>query len=110
LSFVFNPQFYILSVMPGYEVDFWNRSVECSQDKWVVSPEMTDQTDLPSPSSAHLSDPPDGGYGWVCVVAVFFINGFTWGIVAVSLPHFQPAQYDISDPLTSPSASSFPTT
>lgn len=26
--------------------------------------------------------PPDGGYGWVCVLACFGINGFTWGIVA----------------------------
>ncbi|KAL9632047.1 MAG: hypothetical protein Q9164_005556 [Protoblastenia rupestris] len=32
-----------------------------------------------------MSDPPDGGYGWVCVVAEFFINGFTWGIVAVGV-------------------------
>ena len=32
-----------------------------------------------------MSDPPDGGYGWVCVVAEFFINGFTWGIVAVGI-------------------------
>lgn len=28
--------------------------------------------------------PPDGGYGWVCVGAQFFINGFTWGVAAVS--------------------------
>ena len=28
-------------------------------------------------------DPPDGGYGWVCVAACFMINCFTWGIVAV---------------------------
>lgn len=27
-------------------------------------------------------EPPDGGYGWVCLVAVFFINGFVWGIIA----------------------------
>ncbi|KAI1274422.1 MFS transporter, MCP family, solute carrier family 16, member 6 [Xylaria sp. FL0933] len=25
--------------------------------------------------------PPDGGYGWVCVLAQFLINGFTWGVV-----------------------------
>ncbi|KAL9101021.1 MAG: hypothetical protein Q9163_003663 [Psora crenata] len=31
-----------------------------------------------------ISDPPDGGYGWVCVVAQFLINGFTWGVVAIS--------------------------
>ena len=28
--------------------------------------------------------PPDGGYGWVCVASVFIINGFTWGLTAVS--------------------------
>ena len=27
--------------------------------------------------------PPDGGYGWVCVAACFIINMFTWGIMAV---------------------------
>ncbi|RYC64466.1 hypothetical protein CHU98_g1744 [Xylaria longipes] len=25
---------------------------------------------------------PDGGYGWVCVLAQFLINGFTWGVAA----------------------------
>ena len=29
--------------------------------------------------------PPDGGYGWICVAAVFIINGFTWGVNAVRL-------------------------
>lgn len=41
-------------------------------------------------SDAYIEDvvdtpsdgPPDGGYGWVCVLACFIINGFTWGIVA----------------------------
>ncbi|OTA98200.1 hypothetical protein M426DRAFT_77107 [Hypoxylon sp. CI-4A] len=26
--------------------------------------------------------PPDGGYGWVIVLAQFLINGFTWGVAA----------------------------
>lgn len=37
------------------------------------------------------SPPPDGGYGWVCVVAVFFINAHTWGInssYGVFLAHY----------------------
>ncbi|MCJ1469948.1 hypothetical protein MMC07_008593 [Pseudocyphellaria aurata] len=36
-------------------------------------------------------DPPDGGYGWVCVAACFAINCFTWGVVStygVFLSHF----------------------
>ncbi|KAI1363257.1 MFS transporter, MCP family, solute carrier family 16, member 6 [Xylaria arbuscula] len=37
------------------------------------------------------SPPPDGGYGWFCVVAQFLINGFAWGVVAsygVYLAHY----------------------
>lgn len=29
--------------------------------------------------------PPEGGYGWVVCGAVALINGFTWGVAAVSL-------------------------
>lgn len=28
--------------------------------------------------------PPDGGYGWVCCGAISVLNGFTWGVAAVS--------------------------
>lgn len=28
--------------------------------------------------------PPNGGYGWVCVVCVFLINAHTWGLNFVS--------------------------
>ena len=35
---------------------------------------------------ALQADPPDGGYGWICVACCFFINGFTWGVVAVLSP------------------------
>ena len=45
--------------------------------------------DQPSPA-AHVKDrdyvPPNGGYGWVCVVCVFLINAHTWGINFVSWP------------------------
>ena len=27
-----------------------------------------------------VDEPPDGGYGWVCVACTFFINAHTWGI------------------------------
>lgn len=32
--------------------------------------------------------PPDGGYGWVCVACVFWINAHTWGINSVSILDF----------------------
>lgn len=28
----------------------------------------------------------DGGYGWVCVAAVFLINAHSWGINTVNIP------------------------
>ncbi|KAI9732478.1 MAG: hypothetical protein M1818_007516 [Claussenomyces sp. TS43310] len=28
----------------------------------------------------EAEEPPDGGYGWVCVACVFLINGHTWGV------------------------------
>lgn len=30
-----------------------------------------------------VEEPPDGGYGWVCVLSVFLINAHTWGINGV---------------------------
>ena len=30
--------------------------------------------------SASSNEPPDGGYGWVCVACCFLINAHTWGI------------------------------
>ncbi len=39
---------------------------------------------------AHAIDreyvPPDGGYGWICVICVFMINAHTWGLNFVGFP------------------------
>lgn len=44
--------------------------------------------DLDSPSSVYATDreyvPPNGGYGWLCVLCVFLINAHTWGLNFVS--------------------------
>ena len=55
----------------------------------IIRPEpMIDESqgvELPSTDSDSTAEPPpDGGYGWVCVASVFIINGFTWGVTAVS--------------------------
>lgn len=33
-----------------------------------------------SDEKKRMDHPPDGGYGWVCVVCCFLINAHTWGI------------------------------
>ena len=45
-----------------------------------------------APAETTPSPPPDGGYGWVCVLACFCVNAFTWGVVAVgsSFPSLNP--------------------
>lgn len=35
------------------------------------------------PYESNVAEPPDGGYGWVCVACCFFINAHTWGINSV---------------------------
>lgn len=47
--------------------------------------------------TADVPPPPDGGYGWVCVVACLLINMFSWGVVSVS-PLPQPLLTRISSP------------
>ncbi|KAJ9667858.1 hypothetical protein H2201_002044 [Coniosporium apollinis] len=39
-------------------------------------------TEIPQQAIEGPEPPPDGGYGWVCVLSVFIINGFSWGVLA----------------------------
>ena len=34
----------------------------------------------PAEKTTKIYEPPDGGYGWICVACSFFINAHTWGI------------------------------
>ncbi|KAI9820476.1 MAG: hypothetical protein M1826_000913 [Phylliscum demangeonii] len=43
-------------------------------------PSQLEQMDHASSLAGPTEEPPDGGYGWVCVVAVFLINAHTWGL------------------------------
>lgn len=48
--------------------------------------DISTETDEVSPQTLPAADeqePPDGGYGWVCVAATFWINAHTWGINSV---------------------------
>ncbi|KAL4883453.1 major facilitator superfamily domain-containing protein [Aspergillus karnatakaensis] len=41
----------------------------------VETPETNEQEQSPP-----TDDFPEGGYGWICVICIFFINAHTWGI------------------------------
>ena len=45
------------------------------------TPFNTEKADTAKRSEVDV--PPDGGYGWVCVACVFWINAHTWGINSV---------------------------
>lgn len=60
--------------------------VECMSSRHQsprLSPDHADDVEIEDVQSENLV-PPDGGYGWVCVVSCFTINCFTWGAVSVS--------------------------
>jgi hypothetical protein len=40
--------------------------------------------DRPYSAEGEVDVPPDGGYGWICVACVFWINAHTWGINSVT--------------------------
>ena len=65
---------------------------QTTMDLELSSPSLRSSTesllDHHHPIPAHIKDreyiPPNGGYGWVCVVCVFLINAHTWGLNFVS--------------------------
>ena len=42
-----------------------------------------DAAELAGQEKNATDSPPDGGYGWVCVACVFWINAHTWGLNSV---------------------------
>ena len=52
----------------------------------VADGRQTDTVPVKVESSEReqADDPPDGGYGWVCCIATFWINAHTWGVNSVS--------------------------
>jgi hypothetical protein len=42
------------------------------------------ERDAPSHAREREDVPPNGGFGWVCVVCLHLINGHTWGLNSVS--------------------------
>lgn len=63
---------------------------QTTMDMELASPRPNVEFPIPvndtSPTHAdeEMYVPPNGGYGWVCVVCVFLINAHTWGLNFVS--------------------------
>ena len=82
----------IIMVRPGTRAclgkDQTTVDLELSPPSLKSSIELPLDQHQPSPGQAKDQDyvPPNGGYGWVCVVCVFLINAHTWGFNVVSEP------------------------
>lgn len=60
----------------------------------VISQGLVGRADVEQPSTAKPKDiPPEGGYGWVCVACVTFINAHTWGVNTVRLTSVKSLSY-----------------
>jgi hypothetical protein len=50
-----------------------------------ASNSLDQQLESDAPYARECEDvPPNGGFGWVCVVCLHLINGHTWGLNSVS--------------------------
>lgn len=77
-----------------------NDSIDNSESTFVpADPEKSPESELPHLQRTVTDVPPDGGYGWVCVICNAFINGHTWGINSVSEARYEllPLSYDPVD-------------
>lgn len=63
---------------------------QISSSSSAVISEAAEKTDLENPPVLPTFETPDtipdGGYGWVVVATVFFINSSTWGVNSVCTP------------------------
>ena len=66
----------------GSRIEDQSSNVESIQDsEHTVT--AADQGELAGQESKEIDAPPNGGYGWVCVAAVFIVNAHTWGLNSV---------------------------
>ncbi|KAJ5871600.1 uncharacterized protein N7529_003953 [Penicillium soppii] len=61
---------------------------EAAKQEQKLHPHSEPPLDAEEDEKCKRDVPPDGGYGWVCVACVFWINAHTWGINSVSRKFF----------------------
>lgn len=62
-------------------LDSPTRIEQCELELQAETPAINDSNLVAATADKVSKDvPPDGGYGWVCVACVFWINANTWGI------------------------------
>ncbi|KAJ5762366.1 uncharacterized protein N7511_005748 [Penicillium nucicola] len=53
---------------------------ESAKQEQRLNPQLEQPAEIDEDEKYKRDVPPDGGYGWVCVACVFWINAHTWGI------------------------------
>jgi hypothetical protein len=56
---------------------------ESAKPEQRLNPQSEQLAEVDEDAKYKRDVPPDGGYGWVCVACVFWINAHTWGINSV---------------------------
>lgn len=67
-------------------IDVVHAPEDTAEDQQNVKKEtgtLEEQNDASRQTKPNEDVPPDGGYGWVCVACVFWINAHTWGVNSV---------------------------
>lgn len=74
-----------LDVIQSHQDDRESLNSELSRKEYVTAQPQSQVPAEVDPDEKYNRDvPPEGGYGWVCVACVFWINAHTWGINSVS--------------------------
>lgn len=63
------------------EPQYANGNGSGADSEKTISPQDAERAD--TVKKDQVDAPPNGGYGWVCVACVFWINAHTWGINSV---------------------------
>lgn len=80
----------VIDVIRSHQDDGQHSLASHEGNSATADPQSADPVPVDTDEKYKSDVPPEGGYGWVCVVCVFWINANTWGINSVSIFNVSP--------------------